>query len=137
MKGHIRERGKGNWYAVIAVGKKRKWIPLKAAGRREAQSECARLVTELTGQSIEPHRMTVGQFLTRWLAHKKPTIAPLTFERYEVLATKNSRTAGRLDDSDQATGAANFRSLRQGIGRGTAGREGRAVTGPSTTCIAS
>ena len=32
MKGHIRERGKGNWYAVIAVGKKRKWIPLKAAG---------------------------------------------------------------------------------------------------------
>ncbi len=47
MKGHIRERGKGNWYAVLdirdpATGKrKRKWHSLKATGKREAQIECA------------------------------------------------------------------------------------------------
>ena len=47
MKGHVRERGAGNWYAVIdlrdpATGKrKRKWHSLEAKGKREAQIECA------------------------------------------------------------------------------------------------
>ena len=43
MKGHVRERGRGNWYAVIEIrdaitGKrKRKWHSLPGM-RREAQS---------------------------------------------------------------------------------------------------
>ena len=54
MKGHVRERGPGNWCAVIDIrdpetGKrKRKWHSLPGCkGKREAQSECARIITEM------------------------------------------------------------------------------------------
>lgn len=53
MKGHIRERGAGHWYAVIdrpdsATGKRRqKWQKLKARGKREAQIECAQLISQV------------------------------------------------------------------------------------------
>jgi hypothetical protein len=57
MKGHVRERGKGNWYAVLDVrdprtGKrKRKWHSLEAKGKRETQIECATLINAITAGS--------------------------------------------------------------------------------------
>jgi integrase len=96
MKGHIRERGKGNWYAVIdvrdqATGKrKRKWHSLKAKGKREAQIECADLITHLAhGTYLEPDKTTVAEFLERWLQHTKANVAPRTYERYVEIARKN------------------------------------------------
>ena len=54
MKGHVRERGKGNWYAVLSVrdpqtGKRKvQWRSLPGCkGRREAQQECARILVEM------------------------------------------------------------------------------------------
>ena len=52
MRGHIRERGKGHWYAVLSVRdpdgrRKVKWRKLSATGKRKAEAECARLITEL------------------------------------------------------------------------------------------
>jgi hypothetical protein len=54
MKGHVRERGKGNWYAVLSVrdpqtGKRKvRFISLpNSKGKREAQQECARIITEM------------------------------------------------------------------------------------------
>ena len=53
MKGHIRERSPGHWAIVIdqrdpATGKrKRKWHSFKGT-KRQAQTECSRLVTEMT-----------------------------------------------------------------------------------------
>jgi hypothetical protein len=78
MKGHIRERSRGHWAIVIDVrdpqtGKrKRRWHSFEGT-KRQAQIECARLVSELQhGGAIEPSRITVGQFLDRferdWLA---------------------------------------------------------------------
>ncbi len=54
MKGHVRERGKGNWYAVLSVnedGKRKvKFRSLPdCKTKREAQSACASLITELKG----------------------------------------------------------------------------------------
>ena len=96
MKGHIRERGAGNWYAVIdhpgsATGKRRqKWQKLKAKGKREAQIECARLISQVSeGNYIEPSKMTLRQFLEQWLEHIKLNIAPRSHERYKELALKN------------------------------------------------
>jgi integrase len=95
MKGHIRERGAGNWYAVIdrhdAAGKrKRKWQKLKAKRRRDAQIECAQLITQLSaGTYIEPSKTTLKEFLVRWLEHIKPNVAPRSHQRYEDLALKN------------------------------------------------
>jgi integrase len=89
MKGHIRERGAGNWYAVIdardpTTGKrKRKWHSLEAKGKREAQIECARLISAISsGTYVEPAKMTVAAHMERWLEHVRSQISPKTFERY-------------------------------------------------------
>jgi integrase len=96
MKGHIRERGKGNWYAVIdtrdpASGKrKRKWHSLKATGKREAQIECAGLVSAIdAGTYLEPDKTTLAEYLDRWLDNIKPNVAPRPHERYAEIVRKN------------------------------------------------
>jgi hypothetical protein len=61
MKGHLRERSPGHWAIILDVqdsaGKrKRKWHSFDGT-KREAQAECARLITELkSGAYVERHR---------------------------------------------------------------------------------
>src|SRR5215469_4275183 len=89
MRGHVRERGKGNWYAVLdvrdpATGKRRrKWHSLQAKGKREAQIECAQLISALKGGTyFEPAKITVAAHMERWLEHVRSQVSPKTFERY-------------------------------------------------------
>ena len=95
MKGHIRERSPGRWAIVIelrdpATGKRRRKWHKFAGTKRKAQDECARLISELNGGLyIEPAKITVGQFLDRWLEHVQPLVSPRTHERYGELVTKN------------------------------------------------
>jgi integrase len=96
MKGHVRQRGKGNWYAVLdvrdpATGKRRrKWHSLQAKGKREAQIECSRLISEMSGGLyIEPARISVAQFLDRWLEDVKARVTAKTHERYSEIVRKN------------------------------------------------
>ena len=95
MKGHIRERSPGRWAIVIelrdpATGKRRRKWHKFAGTKRKAQDECARLIAELNGGLyIEPAKITVGQFLDRWLEHVKPQVSPRTHERYGELVAKN------------------------------------------------
>jgi hypothetical protein len=66
MRGHVRERGKGNWYAVIeqrdpATNKrKRKWIKLPGVkGKREADIACAKIITEIKGGThVDPSKLS-------------------------------------------------------------------------------
>jgi hypothetical protein len=78
MKGHIRERSAGHWAIVIDVrdpqtGKrKRRWHSF-AGNKRQAQVECARLISEMeSGAVVDPSRITVAEFLDRferdWIA---------------------------------------------------------------------
>ncbi len=54
MRGHIRERSPGRWAIVLEMrdpetGKrKRKWQSFTGT-KREAQTECARLISDLSG----------------------------------------------------------------------------------------
>lgn len=98
MKGHVCEKvkGSGNWYAVIdtrdpATGKrKRKWHTLEANGKRQAQIECANLISAIDGGTyMEPDKTTMAQFLDRWLDHIKTQISPRSHERYVEIARKN------------------------------------------------
>lgn len=99
MKGHIRERpsGSGNWYAIIdlrdpVTGKRRrKWHSLpECAGKRQAQDACARLITELQGGAyLEPGKMTLAQFLERWLEHMRSQVSARSHERYVEICRKN------------------------------------------------
>jgi integrase len=95
VKGHIRERSPGHWAIIIdqrdpATGKrKRKWHSFEGT-KRQAQTECSRLITEIkNGTYVEPLKITLSQFFERWLKHIKPNVSPRTYERYEQIATKN------------------------------------------------
>jgi hypothetical protein len=91
VKGHLRERAAGSWAIVLeqhdAATGKRKWHSFKGT-KREAQTDCARLITEMRGGTyVEPSKVTLSQFFEQWLRHIKPNVSPRTHERYEQLAT--------------------------------------------------
>jgi integrase len=95
MKGHIRERSPGHWAIVIDVrdartGKRRRrWHSFKGT-KRQAQVECARLISEIqNGTRVEPSRETLAAFLERWIEHMQGQVSPRTIERYAELAWKN------------------------------------------------
>jgi integrase len=95
MKGHLRERSPGRWAIILdardpATGKrKRRWHAFTGT-KRQAQIECARLISEMRGGTyVEPSKLTLSQFIERWLRHIKPNVSPRTHERYEQIATKN------------------------------------------------
>ena len=95
MKGHIRERSPGCWAIILDVRdpetgrRKRKWHSFKG-NKREAQKECARLITEMgAGTYIEPAKTTLAQFLGHWLEHIASQVAPRSHERYTEIAIKN------------------------------------------------
>jgi integrase len=94
MKGHVRERGKGNWYAVLSVkdpqtGKRKvKWHSLPGCnGKREAENECRRILQEMIGGGyVNSNKITVAEFLDRWdRDYAAANVSPKTRERYNQL----------------------------------------------------
>jgi integrase len=88
VKGHIRERSPGHWAIVIDVRdpatgrRRRKWHSF-AGTKRQAQIECARLISTIQGGTyLEPRKITVAAHMERWLEHVKSLVSPKTFERY-------------------------------------------------------
>jgi integrase len=87
MKGHIRERSPGHWAIVIdtrdASGKrKRKWHSFRG-NKRAAQVEAAKLISEAArGTALDPEKVTVREFLDRWLEHMSTQVSPRTIEIY-------------------------------------------------------
>jgi integrase len=95
MKGHIRERSPGHWAIILdrhdpATGKRRrKWHSFKGT-KREAQVECSRLITAMSGGTyLEPNKITVATFFATWLKHVKSQVSPKTFERYSGIVNQN------------------------------------------------
>jgi len=89
MKGHIRERSPGRWAIVIDVrdpqtGKrKRRWHKFQGT-KREAQIQCAKLISEAQGGgAVDPSRITLGEFLDRFLRDWVPLhLAARSVESY-------------------------------------------------------
>jgi integrase len=95
MKGHIRERSPGHWAIVVEMRepetgrRRRKWHSFSGT-KRQAQVECARLVSEIkVGTYVEPSKTTFAQFLDRWLDDVRNRVAPRTHERYAQICHKN------------------------------------------------
>src|SRR5260370_34608807 len=95
MKGHIRERSPGHWGIVLDVRdpetgeRKRKWHSFEGT-KREAQIECSRLITAITGGTyLEPNKVTLAAFLSRWLDHIKSQVSPKSHERYAGIVNQN------------------------------------------------
>jgi integrase len=95
MKGTVFKRSPGVFLIAIdhgrdASGKRiRKWTTFKGT-KREAQDECARLITELkTGNYLEPSKTTVAQYLEQWLVDVKTRVSRKTHERYAEICRNN------------------------------------------------
>jgi integrase len=91
MKGHIRERSPGHYAIVIDVrdqqtGKrKRRWHSFKGT-KRQAQVECARLIAELqNGTTLEPSKVTVAEYLDKWLNHAATQVSPSSHKTYTTM----------------------------------------------------
>jgi hypothetical protein len=100
MKGHLRERSPGHWAIVIDIrddaGKRRrKWHSFKGT-KREAQIECSRLITEARGGAfVDPGRITVAEYLDRWLEHMRSQVSPRTHECYGETIIAHQASCGR------------------------------------------
>ena len=95
MKGHIRERSPGRWAIILdaqgtAGKRKRKWHSFKGT-KREAQIECARLISEMnSGEYVETSKLTIEQWIDQWLETGAPgkrqkKVSQRTLERYGQL----------------------------------------------------
>src|SRR5687768_16124208 len=88
--GHLTQRTPGSWTLVINLGRdpatgkrKQKWKTIRGT-KRQAQAELTRLLAEIqSGGFAPPEKVTVGEFLLRWLETKKGRIRPGTVESYE------------------------------------------------------
>jgi integrase len=87
--GHIRERSPGAFELRYSLGTdpatgKRKIATATVRGsRKDAERELRRLLHALdTGQHVDPHRMTVREWLTIWVGSMREGVAPKTHERY-------------------------------------------------------
>jgi hypothetical protein len=96
MKGHIRERSPGRWAIIIDVpdpqtGKRRrKWHAFRG-NKREAQRECARLISTIgQGSYVERSKTAVGDFvrarIEQWEA--AGDITARSAQRYRLLASR-------------------------------------------------
>jgi integrase len=70
-----------------ATGKrKRKWHAVRGT-KREAQVECARLISGLQeGTCVDPSRMTIAAYLGHWLDYMRAHVSPRSLECYRELA---------------------------------------------------
>ena len=83
-RGTIQERSPGVWRLRVYAGRDAKGTPIQVTrtfkgGRREAQKELARLVTEVADQSVPVRStMTMGELLDKWVEFITPLREPGT-----------------------------------------------------------
>ena len=89
MKGTIIQRSRGSWTLIFDVGRdhrgkrKQKWKTVRGT-KACAEQELRRVLRSLdTGGYVEPTKLSVAEYLARWLAdYAKPNTAVTTFDRY-------------------------------------------------------
>lgn len=95
MRGHIRKRGEESWELRWYVGRgpdgKKKYKTKTVRGRKsDAQKELNRILTETArGTYVEPTKMTVAEYVQRWLEDIRGTIKDRTHEWYATIMVKH------------------------------------------------
>ncbi|PEM81497.1 site-specific integrase [Bacillus toyonensis] len=88
MKGHIRKRG-SKYCIVVDIGpdpetgkRRQKWFSGYKT-KKEAEKDVAKKITELNeGTFVEPSKITLKDYLIKWLEIKKMSIEKSTYESY-------------------------------------------------------
>jgi integrase len=91
MSGHIRRRGANSWELKFDVGvdpvtgkRKIRYHSFKGT-KRDAKIKLARLITQhAAGQSVDPSKTTVAEFLTRWDDWASTHLSAKTLERHRL-----------------------------------------------------
>lgn len=101
MTGSLRKRSEHSWTIVLYLGrdpvtgkKKQSWRTVTGT-KKKAEAELNRLLHELdTGAYIDPSKLTVGEYLDKWLAdYAKTNVAGKTFERYQGIVRDHLKPA--------------------------------------------
>jgi integrase len=95
MRGHLKERSPGRWAIILDVrdpetGKrKRRWHSFLGT-KRQAEDERSRLIAEMRGGLyVDPSKITVAQYLEKWLSQMASQLSPRSHERYSEIVRKN------------------------------------------------
>ena len=100
MQGHIRKRGERSWAIIIDLprgpdGKRRrKWHTIHGS-KRDVQRKRTEILHQLeTGAYCEPAKMTVKEYLAKWLSDYAATnVSRKTHERYEEIVRNHLEPA--------------------------------------------
>jgi integrase len=141
MTGSLKKRSQGSWSIVLYLGrdpvtgkKRQKWHTF-VGNKKKAHAELTRLLYELnTGAYVEPTKLTLKDYLERWLSdYAKTNVSGKTYERYEEIIRKH------LVPALGGTPLSNLRPLHiQGYyahALQTGKKRGEAVTGLSAQTV--
>lgn len=97
MRGHITKRGKNSYSIVVSLGRdpgtgkyKYKWVSIQGT-KRDAERRLAELLNQIdNGTYVPPSKMTVAEYLDRWLKeYAWANLAPRTAEGYELIVRRH------------------------------------------------
>jgi integrase len=89
MSGRIRRRGKHSWALQFVVGGVMQYRSIKGT-KRDAEAELTKLTAAALGGTYVDHsRITVAEFLDRWLDWAATSVSPKTIERYRQIVRLN------------------------------------------------
>jgi integrase len=102
--GHIRQRSPGSFELRYdldtdpATGKRKTVTTTVRGSRKDAERELRRLLRAVdTGQHVDPNRLTVRDWLNRWLDIIRPELAPRTHGRYaEIVSNQLLPAVGNI-----------------------------------------
>ena len=90
MAGYIRRRGKGSWEVTVDLGRdpttgqrRRRFMAVRGTKRDADRALAEALHQRDTGIDVSPGKLTVGDYLRRWLRdYAAHNVSPSTQERY-------------------------------------------------------
>jgi integrase len=101
MTGSLKKRSEKSWSIVLYLGrdpitgkKKQSWRTVHGT-KKDAERELNRLLHELnTGAYLDPSKLTVGEYLDKWLSdYAKTNVSGKTYERYEGIVRDHLKPA--------------------------------------------
>jgi integrase len=97
MKGSIRQRSKGSWEIAIDIGRDpstgkrlQHWETVRGT-KRDAQQRLAELLVSIEqGSYIKPKRLSLAEYLQRWLdGYAKTNCSPRTLDSYQSIVSRH------------------------------------------------
>lgn len=102
MRGSIQRRGDRTWRISVELdrdprtgARRRRWETVHGT-KREAEARLAELIREVeTGTAVDPSRITVAEWLRRWLDQHRQRVRATTAARYAQVVDRLVRDLGR------------------------------------------